>query len=457
MHRQGGKTKCLSNIIISKMMDETIENPTCILGAAQLNNLKKVYVNQYLNYAFGNIGGTFNSQTNVYFIKRNLKARGRADIAQLAFVDGNERSKADRGLTGHLLACDELGDCKDGFLESVLKPMGYATDADGIFCGTPRGPNHFKESFYHAENQMLKGNDDYFALKWTIEDALDAKEITQKKYDSLREEYKNREREWKTEYLLDFNAAVQDRAFADNIERLKREGKNIGLFPINSSLPTDCFWDIGCNGTAVWFRQQDGFSHKYIRYMQQLENVNFQKFVREKYIPFVMNHGLNIRYNVFPHDVNHSEWLSEESRLDVARQILKGEVVIRPSFKKMDEAVDKVNRHFDRCFFDYEGCYDGIVCLEMSRMLPTGKIDKGPDFVKYSHGTDAFILAENFEGEGDVLKNKELMGVDVTAAYKSFEKVHEDFVKNLRMGKDAYGNKINSNMNFNEEVPGWQV
>ena len=379
------------------MMDQDIENPTCILVGSELKQIRNLYL-PHFQKIFQPLKPSYSTENSVFSVKRDLENRDRPDVARVLFGEGNERSKGFRGATGHILGGDEYGDWKDGFLHSVLLPMGDVNSAYCLITGTPRGPNHFKRDFNNAYKRMMSGDKDYYALKWTIEDSLRAGEIPQKTYDLMRKRYEGeKEWEWQAEYMLDFDASIPGRMFVPYIVEAQKK-KNIGHYPYCPDYPTcvDTFWDIGVRSTAVWFRQKIGGYHFYFKYFQDLIGADFHDLVKTQIIPFIMRNGIRIRYNVFPHDMVQKEWMSPKTRIEVARQILPGQSIVRPAFKRMDEAVDAVCRNFHRCKFDDHGCEIGLNCLKMISMKG-GKFDKLGEFAEYSHGADAFVLAETFD------------------------------------------------------------
>ena len=436
MHRQGGKSKLVSNIMSTVMMMEEIKNPTCILVGAQLDQLRRIYIKQHITDTFGKEGGTFDSKNNIYFFPRELKE---PDKARILLGEGNFKSKGFRGLTGHLLCGDEMGDWSEGFLETVFLPMGDHFNACGIYTGTPRGPNHFKRNFENAYKRMLQGDPDYFALKWTAEDSLRAGEITQEKFIGWQKVYSGELKwMWNTEYMLDFNASVPGRVFASNIETLRKNKGHIGFVKADPAKPVDTFWDVGVRGTAVWFRQESSFNHIYFKYLQQLENVNFQTFVKEKILPYIYQNGLKVRYNVFPHDMANKELMSEKTRIEIARGLLPGHSIVRPVPKKIDEAIDSVKRNFNRCYFNETDCYEGLVCLEMVAIKDNGKFNKETEAVKYTHGADAFILSETFDNVGKSFNSHNVMGLNMEEIEMSWKEAMSKWMNEMTLGDKRF-------------------
>ena len=135
------------------------------------------------------------------------------------------------------------------------------------------GPNHFKEEHEYATEMHRKNDPDFFAIKWNINDTLKNNEITQKEYNSIKKRYMISARlirSWRAEYLLDWYAYYGARIFSNETTRAIDEGR-VGYYEYNPRIPVDTFWDIGLNGTAVWFRQVHANRHYYINYFEMQE------------------------------------------------------------------------------------------------------------------------------------------------------------------------------------------
>ena len=279
---------------------------------------------------------------------------------------------------------------------------------------------------------MNKGNRDYYALKWTIEDSLREGEVTQEFYDRKKLELSGKlQWIWDTEYMMDFDASTPGRVFANYITKAKKTNR-IGYFEIERMLEVETVWDIGVNGTVCAFRQVIGGKHIYFKVFRQLEHCNFQKFLREKVLPFISMENLKVSKNIFPHDIKNKEWMSEENRIQVAQQLMPGTVVALKAFRKKDEAIDKTCRTFHRCFFDARGCADFIRDLSLVRY-------EGKDFVKtgdaleFTHSADAFVLGENY---GESVDFHSLFGEDgkKTSVKDDMREGYERWCRKVRSG-----------------------
>ena len=401
IHRQYGKTECIANIVLSILLNPKIRNPSGIIYSATFSNVKKYYLNR-LRDMVAVFKPSFDHISNTLSWVKDVDKYDRRNTATILFGGAQDDNKSNRGGTGHILAGDEWGDWSRNYAETVFFPMGDVHSAYKLMSGTPRGPNHFKNWFKKAEHEMFRGNKDYYALRWTIEDSLREGEVSQEFYDRKRVELSGDLKwVWDTEYMMDFDASTPGRVFASYINEAY-EKRRIGRVILEPHHPVETVWDLGVNGTVCLFRQVIGGKHVYFKDLRELKHCNFQKFCSEKVIPYIYGNNLTIDRHIFPHDINRRELLSPESRLTVAQNLLKGRIEPLKAFRKKDEAVDKTCRTFDRCFFDEEGCNDLITDLSLV-VYENGDFVKKGENSELTHAPDAFVLGENYGEHVDPL------------------------------------------------------
>ena len=431
VHRQGGKTFMLSNLISAAVLGNKEPSPVAVLFAAELKQAKRLY-EPYFNTIFAKLGGKYDEKIDAFRLNRSSDKDVR-DEARIVFGGANDRNRSNRGATGDVLVGDEYGDWEPGFAKSVFFPMGDVKMAFTILTGTPRGPNHFKDDFLKYKKKMEQGDKDYFAFKWTIEDSLREGEISKRKYDLWRERYSGSEKwRWDTEYMLDFDAATPGRVFAPFLENAKKIG-NIGVFDHEfRGYGVETSWDLGVNGTACLIYVKKDGKRFYLKCFRQLQNAHFVPFLTQKVLPYVQEMGLKIERNIFPHDSKWEQSLAGDSILSVASKILPGRSIPQKPIKKMDEAVDKVCRQFSRCYFDERGAYDLITDLSLVQ-FKNGKFLKTDDVVKYTHTTDAFVLGEVY---GEPYENSLLSinPLDTMSVQDKLRTAHEKWTAEVRYG-----------------------
>ena len=398
-YRQSGKTTFIKNLNADFLLDQKLNEKTEAKGEDVENLIYGSKLKQTLSLYrpalethFKKFGAKFNSKMD-HILLHPPFGSGNAYIKFFGTDTGLEegRTQQARGQTASgAIFCDEYGDWPPAFFQAVVRPQGDVYQTPFFITGTPRGPNHFKYDFERAEKKMLSGDKDYFAFRWTIKDALDHGEVTQKFYDQTREDNSGPyQYVWDAEYMLSFDAYNPGQVFSAELGEAESEGR-IGNFSQKYNLPVECFWDIGTNGTAVWFCQRVRGMILMVAYLEDLQNVTFQKFIRQTLKPFMWDNNLVADAHYFPHDISYKDWSSEYSRMNIAiRELRRPCHKMRP-VKVPAEDIDIAKRHFKNCAFDKVLTQAGRNRLSLYK-TKNGKPVKDEN----SHGADAFIMALN--------------------------------------------------------------
>ena len=410
-HRQYGKTH-FARVIGMQFLLFHKHHPEIGVVALTLKQAKKLYKSKYENL-LKPFNPTFDKDEDCLIIRRPLDNKW----AKIHFLGTDYLRKADaeRGATLSYIIADEYGSYKKGYLQSVIAPMGDIYKAPMFITGTPMGPNHFKEEHEAATEAYKKGDPDFYAIKWDINRTLKEKEMTIKEYNTIKKRYLLSPaliRFWRAEYLLDWYAYYGSRIFSNETNRARDEGR-FGYYEYNPRLPVDTFWDIGLNGTAVWFRQYHGNKRYYIDYHEMQSDANLRNFCMSDEIQRAIR-KYNFGTHIWPFDMKWGEWTAKESRIDVAKKLIPGKHSIGLQINKPDEAIDKVRRNFHTTYFNEDTTKHGFKALEMYKFADITKrktqrnIAEKVDKDDYSHGSDAFVLSEvmgginNFEFQTDI-------------------------------------------------------
>ena len=386
LHRQYGKSHLATKVAESQLLKLKYKEPFVAVCASTISQAQSIYERKFRNtfapFTPGMKGKTLSfkrPKDNVY--------------CSVEFFGADNFSDSDRGRTSIVNVCDEVASYPKGFWRRNIFPFANVHNAPTLLLGTTsRGANHFKHDFEKAYKKMQSGDKEYFALKWTVHDSLRVGDITQAQFDSWSGIYEDDQATWRGEYEMDWFAYMDQQIYGKEISNAYEMGR-VGSFPYDMGIPVDTFWDIGRNGTAVWFRQDIGGLHRYFEFHDDTHKVHMQTFFKE-YILKKM-HLYNFRNHYFPHDMANGESLSTETRIEVARRMLPGNshVVTKTRHTKAEDMIDKARRSFERCRFDEVGCGVGLERLQRYSRAKSGKPDKNED----SHGADAFTLAENLD------------------------------------------------------------
>lgn len=386
IHRQYGKSYLATKVAESQLLKKKYSEPFVAICTPTIVQAQAIYENK-LRAAFEPFSPGMRGKSLMF-----KRPKDNA-ICAIEFFGADNFSDSDRGRTSVLNICDESASLPKGFWLRNIFPFSNVHNAPNLLLGTTsRGANHFKKDFDTAVRKMNSGDKDYFAIKWSVEDSLRVGDITQEQYDRWKKIYENDDATWRGEYMMDWYAYMDQQIYGREISNAFEMGR-VGSFPYDMSLPVDTFWDIGRNGTAVWFRQDVGGTHRYIQFYDDTHKVHMQTFFTNHILKNM--HKYNFRTHYFPHDMANGESLSTETRIEVARRMLPGNCVVvnKTRHTKAEDLIDKARRSFERCRFDEIGCAEGLDRLQKYSRAKSGKPDKNED----SHGADAFTLAENLD------------------------------------------------------------
>jgi phage terminase large subunit len=203
------------------------------------------------------------------------------------YLLGAEEPDAIRGMYMDHVVLDEYQMMQADFFEKVIRPLLSDRNGRAILTGTPSGKNHFHEAYQ-------KGLDETFTewssvlMTWQDTLVLAEKEIEAAKRDMSEEAFLQ-------EYECSFEAAIRGAFFAKNIAKVRVQGrlKDIRHDP---SYPVVAGWDIGFDGTTVWYSQKIG---------EEVRIIDCDVY-EDKDIPYVVNKVLNkgytYKYQILPHD-----------------------------------------------------------------------------------------------------------------------------------------------------------
>ena len=406
-YRQSGKSHFVYKINDQVVFDPDLDMPSTLLMSTTKDQTNAIY-RPHLDKVYKNLRHgkekvmTYKDDISTYVFNRAFKGlEGYGYLEVGGCGSGDERSpsaRAKRGRTKDLVCLDEYGDFPPDYYGRVVKSHTDVRDAPDLKTGTAK-PGHFEKDFKYREQKMRSGDRDFFTMKWSILHGLKYGEVTQEFVDKTYEYYfkTNQLVAWESEYMLNFKAYLLDRPFGRVINNLY-EDKRVRQIPLPEDKLVDTFWDLGVNGTTCWIRYQTtrgGFV--YIKYLEQMEDVYFPDFVKDKFLPYILGKGLSVRFNVLPADGDQRELHLPHSRLIEAQRILPGRTISLPVVKNIDDALNHTKGFLRDCHFDKEGCLKGLDRLELFEYKGKG-VPKDRK-IKHHHCADAFVISAMFNGD----------------------------------------------------------
>ena len=120
-------------------------------------------------------------------------------------IFGADNPDALRGLYFDGVVMDEVAQMKPEVWGEIIRPALADRNGWAVFIGTPKGVNLFSQTYDKALELMSKGDADWIAMLYSIEQT---KVIPEKELASLKNEMS--ENEFRQEFMCDFNAAADN-------------------------------------------------------------------------------------------------------------------------------------------------------------------------------------------------------------------------------------------------------
>lgn len=143
-----------------------------------------------------------------------------------------------------------------------------------------------------------------------------------------------------------------------------RKERRIGVVPYMPGYPVNTYWDIGAgDGTAIWFHQHIGQQHRFIKFMEGWGEP-YSYFVGQ-----MQALGWVWGTHYLPHDGAHIRQ-GMDANLSPREQLEKlglKNIEIVDRVQELQHGIQAVRDIFPACWFDEEGCKEGIAHLELYR------------------------------------------------------------------------------------------
>lgn len=280
LHRRAGKTVFDVMQSIIAVLSCNLNRPQAAYVAPTYSMAKKIawdYYKEYLEPLRLKGLVTFNESSLRIDFKTGAKI----------YLLGAEEPDAIRGMYMDHVVLDEYQMMPADFFEKVIRPLLSDRKGKAILTGTPSGKNHFHEAYLRGLDESIE---DWSSVlrKWSDTKVLDPEEIEAARRDMSEEAFLQ-------EYECSFEAAIKGAFFGKNIAKMRAQGR-IKDMNYDPSYPVVTGWDIGFDGTTVWYCQKIG---------DELRIIDCDIF-EDKDIPYVVNKVNNkpytYQYQILPHD-----------------------------------------------------------------------------------------------------------------------------------------------------------
>lgn len=301
------------------------------------------------------------------------------------YVLGADNPDSIRGMYFDGVIMDEYAEMNPIIWTQVVRPALSDRGGWGIFIGTPKGSNHFKE-IYELSLDPASAKEWFGVLYRASETGIISRdELEEARRIMLPEEFEQ-------EYECSFSAALIGSYFGRQIEEAEREGR-ITRVPYDCAVPVDTWWDLGIDDQmAIWFTQTVGQEIHMIDYLED-NNLGIPDYARK----LLQDKPYVYREHNFPHDGAARELGTGRSREEVARENGLSPLRVRDRWDVSD-SINASRVLLPRCWFDAEKCRLGIEALKNYERKWDAKkkiFDSRPLHNWASHAASAFaVLAQ---------------------------------------------------------------
>lgn len=272
--------------------------------------------------------------------------------------------------------------CKDAELKKRLKAKLTNMDFKFHFSPWYADPEYCLPSNISREVKIGPDMARYFAelkRKDRIALSLGQKAWYVKKKATQLEDMK---REYPATPKEAFEATIHGAIFGPYIEQAEDDGR-IGHFPVIPEHPVHTFWDIGRKDyNSIWFAQVFAGRVRCVRFYQnclaglphyaeyiigtEAVKARMPSFLSKKDIPGIYKErGWKRGVDIFPHDIEVTEWGSDRSRIEQALTLgMNAEKAVALGFH---DGINAARATINITEFDEEGCEEGLRMLRLYR------------------------------------------------------------------------------------------
>lgn len=338
VHRRAGKTHFAVNELLKRALDSSKKRPQVAYIAPTYRQAKQVSWEIFKEV----VAPIPNVKVNESELRIDLPNGGRI------LVLGAENPDSLRGLYLDYAVLDEVADMPETLWNTVIRPALSDREGGALFIGTPKGQNFFYDLYVRGKTQ--KG---WRSIKLSYHDtkALKDSEIHDLKLELSPEDFEQ-------EMECSFTAAIRGAYFGRNLTKAEDEGRMCHV-PYDPELPVITGWDIGFDGTVVWYAQM---------VLNRVNIIDCDVFKKGEDVPDVVKVVKNKPYvydrQILPHDAVKRS--NTNKKLTVKGTIegfgLKCTVAPRDDIMT---GINAARRLIDKASFDAEKCREGLVGLSL--------------------------------------------------------------------------------------------
>jgi len=370
-HRRAGKTVALVNQLIRAAISNPRRHPPpryAYIGPSfdQVKDLCWGYLKHYTDQYPG-----------VRYLEGDLSVIF-PNGASIRLYGGGQAFERLRGIYLDGAVLDEYPLLNPRAYTSVVRPALADYRGFAIVSGTSNGDDHF-----HALKLRAEGDDawDVFDIKLTDTGsaALSPEEQVELTRDMPADEYAR-------EMLNAFDAPIEGAYYTDAMNALQTQNR-VTTVPISLASPLYSAWDIGIHDfTCIWIFQLIGRAVHFVDYVEERgKNAeHYLALLDQK----ARSWGCEFKSHLLPHDVEHREWGSGQSRRLTMNDSSPIPILVAPRVPDAD-GIAAVRGLLGVSYFDQTRCRRGLARLRGYKKSKMGT----PVHDDASHGSDAMKTA----------------------------------------------------------------
>lgn len=158
-----------------------------------------------------------------------------------------------------------------------------------------------------------------------------------------------------------FQVSTEGCFYATQLAEARKAGRIVRNIPLEPG-PVNTFWDLGHSGnsdaTGIWFHQRVGMENRFLRYKEWSDGETIGEYVR-----YLQSTGYVFGRHYLPHDAESKRLGVEANRsiIDLLQESWPGQkFVVVPRVDSIHTGIQAVRNVFPSCYFDEEGCREGL-------------------------------------------------------------------------------------------------
>jgi hypothetical protein len=191
-----------------------------------------------------------------------------------------------------------------------------------------------------------------------------------------------------------FQVSTEGCFYAEQLTAARKQGHIVKSIPLVPGV-VNTFWDLGHSGnsdaTGIWFHQRAGMENRFLRYKEWEDGETIGEYVR-----YLQSTGYVFGCHYLPHDAENKRLglARNDSIKDLLTEAMPGHRIETVSrIDSIHTGIQMVRNVFASCWFDEEGCTDGLGKLGCYRKEWDGKHGvwkAAPRHDHTSHAADSF-------------------------------------------------------------------